>query len=86
MRTQVITITLIATLLLESGADPNQKDIIGNTPLHLAACTNHTSMVTLLLKAGTNINSIDNSGRTPLHLAQSKLKILKQTKATELNE
>lgn len=65
-------------MLLERGADPNQRDVIGNTALHLAACTNHTEMVTLLLKAGTDINAIDNSGRTPLHLAQSKLKLLQQ--------
>jgi len=75
----------IAAALIDWGADPNQQDIIGNTPLHLAACTNHTAIVTLLLKAGSAINSIDNSGRTPLHLAQSKLRLLKQTKASEID-
>jgi ankyrin repeat protein len=39
-------------LLLEKGADPNIKDPLGNTPLHLAACTNNIAVVTLLLKAG----------------------------------
>lgn len=43
---------LFGRLLLDKGANPNQKDSLGNTPLHLAACTNHVEVVTLLLKAG----------------------------------
>ena len=39
-------------VLLQHGADPNQKDAIGNTALHLAACTSNIPMVTLLLKSG----------------------------------
>ena len=35
-----------------AGADPNQIDRLGNTPLHLAACTNHVPVVTLLLRQG----------------------------------
>ena len=55
------------------------KDELGNTALHLAACTNHVGVVTLLLKAGTNLTELDNHGRTPMQLAQSKLKLLQKS-------
>ena len=66
-------------MLLENGAKPNMKDSLGNTPLHLAACTNHVGVVTLLLKAGTDLTELDNNGRTPMQLAQSKLKLLQRS-------
>jgi ankyrin repeat protein len=37
---------------LEKEANPNTKDTLRNTPLHLAACTNNVAFVTLLLKPG----------------------------------
>lgn len=43
---------LLFSLLLKYGANPNIKDALGNTPLHLAACTHHMDVVTLLLKGG----------------------------------
>jgi hypothetical protein len=45
-------VLLFIRLLLHYGADPNQIDSLGNTPLHLAVCTNHVSVVTLLLRSG----------------------------------
>lgn len=68
----------VVDLLLRNGADPNQKDQLGNTAMHLAACTNHVPVVTLLLRAGTDLTTIDNHGRTPLQLAQAKLKLLQR--------
>ena len=65
-------------VLLRHGADPNLTDRLGNTALHLAACTSHVPVVTLLLRAGTALTTTDNNGRTPLQLAQSKLKILQR--------
>ena len=58
---------------------------MGNTPLHLAACTNHTEMVTLLLKYGTDVTTMDKSGRSPLQLAESKLKILQAGEGKEVS-
>lgn len=58
---------------------------MGNTPLHLAACTNHTEMVTLLLKYGTDVTTLDKSGRSPLQLAKSKLKLLQSGEGKEVS-
>ncbi len=67
-------------VLLSHGSDPNQKDALGNTALHLAACTNHVGVVTQLLRCGrTNVSELDNHGRTPIQLAQSKLKLLQRS-------
>ncbi|XP_032502582.1 ankyrin repeat domain-containing protein 54 isoform X2 [Phocoena sinus] len=65
-------------LLLDHGADPNQRDGLGNTPLHLAACTNHVPVITTLLRGGARVDALDRAGRTPLHLAKSKLSILQE--------
>ena len=70
----------VVEVLLRHGADPNLSDRLGNTALHLAACTNHIGVVTLLLRAGTDVSQIDNNGRTPMQLAQSKLKMLQRRK------
>ena len=72
-------------LLLRHGANPNIKDCIGNTPLHLAAVTSKTSIVALLLMAGTNILSTDCHGHNALQLAQTKLRVLQRCKASDIN-
>lgn len=64
-------------MLLEHGADPNQRDCVGNTPLHLAAAASKASIVMMLLSAGTDVSLMDQHGCNPLQLAQAKLKILK---------
>ncbi|XP_040841814.1 ankyrin repeat domain-containing protein 54 isoform X3 [Ochotona curzoniae] len=66
------------SLLLDHGADPNQRDGLGNTPLHLAACTSHVPVITTLLRGGARVDALDRAGRTPLHLAKSKLSILQE--------
>lgn len=78
--------TDIVHLLLEHGANPDQRDCLGNTPLHLAAVTSKIAVVTLLLKAGTNVLSSDERGRNPLQLAQTKLRLLQSCKGSDMNK
>ncbi|XP_018355279.1 PREDICTED: uncharacterized protein LOC108756171 [Trachymyrmex septentrionalis] len=70
--------TEIVRLLLENGADPNQRDCIGNTPLHLATVNSKLSVVTLLLTAGTDVLALDSYGYNPLQLAKTKLRMLQR--------
>jgi len=59
-----------ASLLLEAGADPDEQDEYGRTPLHFAARNGHDKVVVLLLKAGADTNVKDKDGETPLHKAE----------------
>ncbi|KAL8773658.1 MAG: hypothetical protein Q9209_001424 [Squamulea sp. 1 TL-2023] len=69
----------IADLLLKSGADPNARDEIGVTPLHIAIgeidspesadYEQRFKVVELLLEHKANPNPQDEEGLTPLHVA-----------------
>jgi ankyrin repeat protein len=60
-----------ARVLLEHGAKFHVRDPDGRTPLHLASCQNHTSVVASLLNIGADVDARDNDNMTPLHLASS---------------
>jgi cytohesin len=59
----------VVKLLLDKGADVNQKLDTGETVLHVAAWNGNAKMVQALLKAKANFAATDKSGYTPLHLA-----------------
>ena len=58
----------IASLLLEAGADVNERDDRGSTPLHYAA-GGTSDFVAALLEAGADVNARSSFGDTPLHRA-----------------
>lgn len=67
-------------LLLKYGANVNQPDKAGRTPLMLAAEQGKTAMAELLLRSGASVNAHDNEGRTALMRAagaENRLALLK---------
>lgn len=56
-------------LLLNNNVNINQKNSIGNTPLHEAIYSNNYSIIKLLIKKKVNVNSQNNKLETPLHIA-----------------
>ena len=64
----------IIEILLKSGANVNDKDQSGITPLFFSAANNkNPDIVELLIKYGAKINERDNYGRTPLIAATNNL-------------
>jgi Ankyrin repeats (3 copies) len=61
-----------ATALLERGADPNEQDKLGMTPLHWAAIKGHMELARLLLfyEADIHLREHFSGGVTPVGMAQ----------------
>jgi ankyrin repeat protein/beta-lactamase regulating signal transducer with metallopeptidase domain len=58
----------VIELLLEQGANVNEKGLGGMTPLHLVASVGLTDAAELLIAHGAEVNTKNNEGQTPLHL------------------
>ncbi len=57
----------VAELALSRGGSPEERDLLGNTPLHAGA--KHPQMLELLLRSGGDPNARNALGETPLHKA-----------------
>ncbi len=55
--------------LLANGANPNARDSVGNTPLHLATELEETGLMRLLIDYGAKVNVKNRGNVTPMHLA-----------------
>lgn len=61
--------SLMAVVLLESGANPNIQSKTGMTALHAAAFNNRDGLVQVLLSYSADPNLVDSKGRTPIMVA-----------------
>lgn len=59
----------ILRMVLDAGADPDQPNNYGTTPMHLCAQMGISTKLAHLLRAGANVNPQDKGGETPLHKA-----------------
>eukprot|EP00602_Paraphysomonas_sp_CaronLab_P010950 CAMPEP_0185018548 /NCGR_PEP_ID=MMETSP1103-20130426/1233_1 /TAXON_ID=36769 /ORGANISM="Paraphysomonas bandaiensis, Strain Caron Lab Isolate" /LENGTH=266 /DNA_ID=CAMNT_0027548391 /DNA_START=119 /DNA_END=916 /DNA_ORIENTATION=+ len=60
----------VTRIFLDAGADPNQVNYYGHTPLHLVASRGIWEVVYLLLVYGCNVDTVGSDGRTAVALAK----------------
>lgn len=64
--------SILVDLFLSKGADINEKDEAGNTPLHCAAQYGKSDLVILLVEKGAELNAKNIFEDTPLKIAENK--------------
>lgn len=64
-------------LLIKHGADPNQLDVNGNTPLHNCALKGYEKNAETLIKNGAKANTLNRNNETPLYSAVKNKSISK---------
>jgi ankyrin repeat protein len=60
---------VLALALLDNGADPNERDLDGETALHVAAGQGYVEPGRSLIAHHADVNARNAAGKTPLHLA-----------------
>ncbi len=65
--------TELAEFLLSNGADHKVTDIVGRTPLHVAAMQNNMDLWDILIKYGADQHAKDENGFTPQAIKDQKI-------------
>jgi hypothetical protein len=60
-------------MLIAAGADANDRDCNGNTPLHDAACYGRVKVLRMLIEHGANPDTVNKDGKTDLQAAEAIL-------------
>jgi hypothetical protein len=68
----------VTELLLEHGADPNNKKWNGDTPLHQAVSDQSKWIVRALINADADVSIRNSNGETPLQLAEDIVQSVKE--------
>ncbi len=69
----------VAALLIDKGADVNDKIAMGFTALHNAAGNGYYEIVELLIEKGADVNDKNDSGITPLDMAEVSAGLIEET-------
>lgn len=66
----LVGVAIIVETLLNAGADPNPRSLVGSTPLMLAASNGHADVAKTLIAAGADVHAKNQAGATALGIAK----------------